>query len=659
MNLYAFVTIATPLLLGVDVVKYSQALGGFDNRLNRTLAKLILPKVRLICARGEATKQNLAEIGIRDNVELCADGAFSMPDDEGTKREVDTLFAGDSFFSGNVVGVSISSVVEARCREAGVDYIGTMKACIEDLISKGYGVLIIANAARMGSAKSRNNDLMVCDAVYAAVGAGRGAAAGKLRWYHEEMSPEKIRELIGRCDALIASRFHAMIAALQRGVPVLVIGWSHKYKEVLDMFELGMYAVDYSGLSAESIGLRFDELMRNKDDIRASLRKNLPKVLESSLRNIGLIGDVFDATVAGTKLRNRFFDFRDPSQYMGPAVGCRVGYAKDEAMRERAASGGMVTTLLCELLRVGAIDGAWVTRSVVDDGAPAYETFVATTREELMDCRSSIYMSMPLVKHIDVVKNFGGRIAVVMLPCQIRALNAMIERDASLREKISLRIALFCSGSHGEGATLSALRGRGISLAGARRMYWRQGHWRGATVVQYHDGSEKRTSYSKGIGAYRNAGFFLERRCYVCQDLFGRGSDIAFGDIWLKEMKSEAVKYNSAVIHTEAGASYYKKVADEGVFHERHISFRRLIMAQKRALVFDFNCAAAKRRHYARSGRIVKLNTANPCRWNHALAAFFMRLNMTISEKRPELPAKIPAPLVYCYMLSIRALLNF
>jgi coenzyme F420-reducing hydrogenase beta subunit len=319
----------------------------------------------------------------------------------------------------------------------------------------------------------------------------------------------------------------------------------------------------------------------------------------------------------------------------------------------------MVTAMLCELLSVGAIDGAWVTRGAVKGGKLGYETFIATTREDLMDCRSSIYMSVPLIRHIDVVKNFSGRVAVVMLPCQIRALNAMIKNDLSLREKVVVRIALFCSGSHKEGATLSALKRGGIELAGARTFYWRQGHWRGETVVAYRDGSEKRLSYSKGIGAYRNAGFFMERRCYVCQDLFGRESDIAFGDVWSKDMKSESVKHSSVVLHTGTGASFYQRAADGGAFHERHVSFRRMIMAQKRALVFDFNCAAAKRRYYARSGRKVSLNVENPCRWNHALAAFLMRVNMTVSEKRPDLPAKIPAPIVYCYMLSIRALLNF
>ncbi len=65
---------------------------------------------------------------------------------------------------------------------------------------------------------------------------------------------------------------------------------------------------------------------------------------------------------------------------------------------ENAASGGMITAFLCYLLRTGKIDGAWVSRTKIVDGQLGYDTFIATTEEELRDASSSIYMSMPLLK---------------------------------------------------------------------------------------------------------------------------------------------------------------------------------------------------------------------------------------------------------------------
>lgn len=72
MNTYAFVCAAVPMLMGVPVLKYSQAMGTFHSPINRFLAKWILPKMKLICARGKGTLENLKSIGIEKNVKLCA-----------------------------------------------------------------------------------------------------------------------------------------------------------------------------------------------------------------------------------------------------------------------------------------------------------------------------------------------------------------------------------------------------------------------------------------------------------------------------------------------------------------------------------------------------------------------------------------------------------
>ena len=289
MNTYAFVCAAVPMLCGIPVCKYSQALGSFKNPYNRFLANLILPKMHLICARGETTKNNLAGIGITENVRLCADGAFTMPESEAYTENVNKLCENDGFYGRKIVGVSISSVVDKRCRKLGIGYKKIMTEFIDRLTSEGYSVLIIANAAREDSTRPRNNDLPICGEVYAAV-----SDKSNVRFYPKEMYPEELRLLIGRCDALVASRFHAMIGALEKSVPVLLVGWSHKYKEVLDMFGLGEYAADYSELSSDKLWTEFQRLLENSREIRAKIAENLPRVKESSRENIARISDEID-----------------------------------------------------------------------------------------------------------------------------------------------------------------------------------------------------------------------------------------------------------------------------------------------------------------------------------------------------------------------------
>lgn len=292
MNTYAFVCAAVPLLMGVPVVKYSQALGTFKNPYNRFLAKWILPKLKLICARGQGTYDNLKEIGITDNVKLCADGAFTMADSIPICKRVEERCKDDVFYSGKIVGLSVSSVVQKKCRKLGINYPQIMAEFIEYLDGKGYGVLMIANAARINSEKSRNNDLIIGDEIYEAVRKKKN-----VRWYHEEMDAEEIREYISRCRFLVASRFHAMIGALEKKVPVLLIGWSHKYQEVLDMFGLGQYAADFSGLNIDNLKKSFADFEADEELIRDKLEKNHTAVLDSSYDNIRNIARILDEIV--------------------------------------------------------------------------------------------------------------------------------------------------------------------------------------------------------------------------------------------------------------------------------------------------------------------------------------------------------------------------
>ena len=44
-----------------------------------------------------------------------------------------------------------------------------------------------------------------------------------------------------------------MIAALSLAVPVYVIGWSHKYKEVLERFQMDEFMRDYKNVDASAM----------------------------------------------------------------------------------------------------------------------------------------------------------------------------------------------------------------------------------------------------------------------------------------------------------------------------------------------------------------------------------------------------------------------
>jgi len=654
MNIYAFVSGAVPMLVGIPVIKYSQALGTFNKLSNRLLAKMILPKMKLICARGQKTFDSLKSIGIEDNVKLCADGAFTMKDNEKVNSFVDQACSKDTFFNHDIIALSISSVVEKKCNKLNIDYKRVMIDFIDYLNSKNYGVLIIANAARIDSTKPRNNDLMICDEVYANV-----KNKDMVRWYHKEMTAEEIRAYIGRCRILVASRFHAMVGALEKKVPVLLIGWSHKYQEVLDMFDLSQYAIDFSGLNLDVLIEGFEKLVKCENETITNINRNYDKVIESSKQNVRYISEEIDIIISESKKKNLLLDFNNPDRYIGKCVACRKGYSSDESIRKNASSGGVITGLLCHLLKSKKIDGAWVTKSVIKDGKLDYETYIATTPEQIKQASTSIYMEMPLLKHLDMVRKFDGKIALVLTPCKMRALNEVLKKDVELKEKIVLKLGLYCSGNHYENATLLPLIKKGISLENAERIYYRRGYWRGQSTILYKDGREKAFSYTKTICAYKNAYFFEKESCMLCQDHYAMSSDISFGDIWLKEMKKSSIKHTSCIIRNLKALDMYNSCVASGEMVDSHFSISDLLKSQKRALVFKYNCAKAKVKYYKSKGKNIKLDESSRCKWNHRLAFYLARKNNAFSVKQYDKLKKIPTIIIYYYMCFIRVLLSF
>ena len=273
MNTYNFICMAIPLLLNVPVMKFSQAMGSFNSFYNRIYAKIILPKLEIICARGEKTENFLKDLDL-DNIDRCADGAFGLLPSPDLSSE--TIFNVDN----NSIVFSVSSVVYKYCKKNNIDYISTSSLFIDYLVEIGYEVVILANGARKSASGLKNNDLPICAEIYNQV-----KKKDKVFFQYEEFTPYQIWQIIGNSKALVGSRFHAMIAALDNGIPVLLVGWSHKYEEVLADFNLSFTSIDYKHLSFEHLVSSFDSFMNKYDEIKELINKELPKVLASSEKN--------------------------------------------------------------------------------------------------------------------------------------------------------------------------------------------------------------------------------------------------------------------------------------------------------------------------------------------------------------------------------------
>ena len=98
----------------------------------------------------------------------------------------------------------------------------------------------------------------------------------------------------------MASRFHAMVSSLAMAVPTVVIGWSHKYREVLEMFELEEWAFGHDQLTPDHLWTTFEKLSAQRGDVQEKLDRHLPEVKRNSVAQADLIAQLVRSGSTGS-----------------------------------------------------------------------------------------------------------------------------------------------------------------------------------------------------------------------------------------------------------------------------------------------------------------------------------------------------------------------
>ncbi len=287
---YNVASILPALNTRTPVVKCAQALGPFQHTLNRWAARVYLPRVAAIVSRGAITHEHLEGLGLT-NVERGADIAFTLEVTDADRAAAAAAVDGGFFDGGDVVGYSPSQVLRAAAERAGQDYVAEAAAHIDAITTElGRPVLVVAHSYRPDATKLHNNDAPVCRDIVARV-----ARPEMVHFADAELSPGALRVLIGQCDAFVASRFHAMVSSLATGVPTLVLGWSHKYREVLEMFGQEQWALAADAVDTDVVTARLRDLLAGRDAVASEISEALPRVREAAMGQF----DVIDRIAAG------------------------------------------------------------------------------------------------------------------------------------------------------------------------------------------------------------------------------------------------------------------------------------------------------------------------------------------------------------------------
>lgn len=288
---FNILTIWPAMLLDVPVVKLAQAVGPFRHPVNRLCAKLFLFRCAKVFARGEKTEEFLKDLDFPpDCFDTTADIAFlykaeySLSDENQDKVDnLMTWIRAEKKLGKKIIVFSPSVLVDQESASKGLNYAQGFFDVIQKLGVDSYAYVFMPNATRETSDKTHNNDILAISRMKEKANDGGldEAAVDAVKWVTCDINSKSIRQIIGSADALVTSRYHAMISGLALAVPTLVIGWGHKYRETMAYFGLEHYSLDFSEGASELADF-IKEFLDQKVTIRRKIKKHLPEVQSRS-----------------------------------------------------------------------------------------------------------------------------------------------------------------------------------------------------------------------------------------------------------------------------------------------------------------------------------------------------------------------------------------
>jgi polysaccharide pyruvyl transferase WcaK-like protein len=162
-------------------------------------------------------------------------------------------------------------------------YENLVKTLIETIDQPEYQYVFLPNSSREGSEKIQNNDIWVNRKIQIIMEhESSKEILSKIEWIDWDINTDGIQQIIQGANLVVSSRFHCMVSSLSLGVPIYVIGWGHKYLEILKSFSLEDNIKDYQDIDARIIAEKLVALLQDEENIRKVIADRIQAVRKSS-----------------------------------------------------------------------------------------------------------------------------------------------------------------------------------------------------------------------------------------------------------------------------------------------------------------------------------------------------------------------------------------
>jgi len=223
------------------------------------------------------------------------------------------------------------------------------------------------------------------------------------------------------------------------------------------------------------------------------------------------------------------------------------GRSSDEEIRNKASAGGVVTGLVCGLLKKNIIKGAVVVGA--HPLAPCEpKVKLADTPQDIVNAAQSKYSMIALNAVLRETTRAKADLALVGLPCHIHGIRKLQKMGHPAVANIKYCIGLFCGLNLDKKATSFLINKLNLDKNDIFKLEYRGGKWPGGFRVTLKNG--KTYFLQKDIYNYLGL-FFTPQRCLLCPDLTNEFADISMGDAWNANLESK--RWSSIIVRTDKG----------------------------------------------------------------------------------------------------------
>ena len=198
---------------GLHFILLPQAFGPFSSTRIRRAAHSLLSQADLVYARDAISLRAVQGLGTDADIRLAPDITVGL--NANPPADVQAEGAPHGYLIPN------EKMLTHADAEVAASYPAFLEMMVRELRARGVQPILLIHETAGG-------DRRLATAVSDRVAGGVPII--------EELDPLRLKGLIATAVIVAGSRFHALLAALSQGVPVIAAGWSHKYRSLLDAY---------------------------------------------------------------------------------------------------------------------------------------------------------------------------------------------------------------------------------------------------------------------------------------------------------------------------------------------------------------------------------------------------------------------------------------